>query len=93
MIVKFMSDENAADDDSRKTFRLLSGVKTVEFVRGVYTKGSGFGPMAVMYMEDGSYHEESIRGNVYVMNDSGKTVSSFGIAGLPPENAAESASL
>jgi len=82
MLVKFMSDENAADEDSRKTFRLLSGVKVCEFVRSVET-----GAVACLTMDDGSYHEEHLRGNAYVMNESGKTVSSFGAADLPPNHA------
>ena len=80
-VVKFMSDENAEDADSRKTFRLLAGVDSVEFVRG------DDGAIACLTFSDGSIKEETLRGNAYVMNDSGKTVSSFGICALPPDSA------
>ena len=82
MILKFMSGENAADNDSRKTYRLLSDVKTVEFVRIEED-----GVVASLTMNDDTYHEEHLRGNAYVMNDAGKTVSSFGFCALPPDHA------
>jgi hypothetical protein len=81
MLVKFMSGEGAADDDSRKQFRVFSSVKSVEFIR------SDNGSFARMEFEHGVEMEYHLSGNAYVMNDAGKTVSSFGIAQLPaPQN-------
>jgi hypothetical protein len=72
-----MSKEDAADNDSRKQYALYSDVKDVEFVR--QDDGNG---IAVVYFKDGSNRELYCYGNVYVMNDAGKTISAFG-AGHP----------
>ena len=82
MIVKCMSGEDAGDDDSRKQYALYSDVKDVEFVRQM--DGNA---IAVVYFKDGGNRELYCYGNVYVMNDSGKTLSSFGVAQPPaPQN-------
>ena len=84
MIVKMMSQENAPDDDSRKTYRIVSDVKTVEFVRKMAAGKDTDEGIAVLEMKDGSWQEAHLYGNAYVMNDAGKTVSSFGVAQLDP---------
>lgn len=78
LIVKIMSDENLADDDSRKSFELFTDVKNVEFHR---RPGA---PIAAMIFSAGSVlgGEYPMLGNAYVMNENGKTVASFGVA--PP---------
>lgn len=80
MIVKCMSNDNAPDDDSRKTYSLYSDVKHVEFVR---KDGEPDCAIAVVDFNDGESRELYCYGNVYVMNDAGKTVSSFGVAAVP----------
>ena len=81
MIVKCMGSENAPDDDSRKQYRIISGVKIIEFVRKYDDDKDA--AVACLTMDDGTFHEEYCYGNVYVMNDAGKTVSSFGVAQIP----------
>lgn len=82
MIVKFMSCEDVGDDDSRKLFRLVSGVKSIRFARRISpTEGA----IASLILEDGLCYDEEVFGSVYVMNDTGKTVSSF-CPNTPPCN-------
>lgn len=74
MILKLMSDEEIVDSDSRKCFRLFDKVDRVAFVRG-----GGGNAYANIEFEDGeSLHTVLVTGGVYLMNDSGKTVASFG---------------
>ncbi len=87
MIVKIMSAENAADGDCRKQFSLYGGVNHVEFVRQADT-GAGDNAIALVDFDNGQTRELYCYGNVYVMNDAGKTVSCFGIAQLPPDGSA-----
>lgn len=82
LIVKIMSAENLADDDTRKSYQLLTEVAYVSFCRNpgapiacVSFSGDG--------AEDGRLVEYALEGNVYVMNENGKTISSFGCA--PPD--------
>jgi hypothetical protein len=85
MLLKIMSAENAADDDSRKTFQLHDGVSTVSFER----EPDGLNPggeqraQAHATFADNTTCVFDVPGNAYVMNDNGKTVASFGSAGLP----------
>lgn len=81
LIVKIMSDEDLADDDFRKSFELFTDVKNVEFHR---RPGA---PVAALTFNAGSAldGEYPLVGNVYVMNESGKTVAHFGVA--PPMTA------
>jgi antitoxin component of RelBE/YafQ-DinJ toxin-antitoxin module len=79
LTLKMMSGENIPDDDSRKTFMLLAEVLSVGFSRrpgGICKANVSFRTPA------GTSMSESIvlDGNCYVMNDAGKTISSFGIA-------------
>lgn len=83
MFLKVMSPENAADDDSRKTYRLYGGIKVVEFERIECPDELGFKAYAHVVYDDDSMSESIIvNGNAYVMNDDGKTISSFGAASL-----------
>lgn len=85
LIVKIMSDEDTADTDSRKSFTLHSGVKSAVFERLPATANKGEPEMLErpwLTLIFGSDEAESFepRGNVYVMNESGKTVAQYGIA-------------
>lgn len=83
LIVKIMGRENTADDDTRKSHKLITGVRFVEFDRDA--EAHGFESPAVVIID---YGDEKlggpvtvpIWGNVYVMNEAGRTVSSFGAA-------------
>lgn len=77
MYLKLMGPEDLADSDSRKTFRMASGVADVSFVRNAQSCE------AIVLYEDGQREAFPLEGNVYVLNDSGKTVSSFGVASAP----------
>ena len=77
MLLKIMGNEDAPDDDSRKTFQLHSGVLSVIFERDnngrARVHASFYDRLAFTEMFD-------IPGNAYVMSDQGKTVASFGSA-------------
>lgn len=82
LIVKIMSGENLPDDDTRKSYTLHTGVASVEFHR---RPGA---PVAAMCFGDAIVPLEfPLEGNVYVMNEAGRTVSSFGVS--PPPAVAE----
>lgn len=87
LIVKIMSGEDIADDDSRKQHRLFYGVTSIHFERladGVTPYLSlGFGPPSDAGF-DGLAFEPN--GNVYVMNEAGRTVDIIGVSPLsyPP---------
>lgn len=90
MYLKLMSGENASDDDSRKQYILLSGVKSVEFHRDDpdgREKLPLSGPMAAVEFENGDSRWYPVNGNCYLMNDQGKTISSFGVSKLPRNSA------
>lgn len=77
VIVKIMSGEDLADEDTQKSFRLFMDVTFVEFHR------RAGGPVAFIYAKgEAEGAEYPLEGNVYVMNENGKTVSSFGCAPL-----------
>ena len=79
MYLKIMDDENAPDEDSRKTYRLLSDVIAVKFSR---ISNIGEGPQAGAFVfvkfKTGEPETFDVFGNAYVMNDNGKTISSWG---------------
>lgn len=79
MYLKMMGPEGLADSDSRKTFRVMAHVADVEFIRNA---GREPCEASVLY-DDGQRETFALTGNVYVLNDQGKTVSSFGIASAP----------
>jgi len=72
LIVKIMSAENLPDEDSRKSYNLLTGVTFVEFHR----KGGNayIGVTTETVPEVQSY---CVDANVYVMNENGKTISAY----------------
>lgn len=83
LIVKIMSVENLPDDDPRKSHSLVANVSSVSFNRD--SEGA---VIARLYVRDevktaacGGYvdHETfwEVPANAYVMNDKGKTVSTF----------------
>lgn len=76
MILKLMGPEHAPDSDTRKTYRLLSGVIAVDFGRHEHCSAA----YADVTFNDSETERFTLDGNVYVMNDTGKTISSFGVA-------------
>ena len=82
LIVKIMSAEDTADSDTRKTHRLFAGVDDVEFGR----QGPDEPPVVHLRFKPEFRDAEAevltiaLAGNVYVMNEAGKTISSFGCA-------------
>lgn len=83
VVVKLMSGEDMPDDDTRKSFKLKTGVLDVEFARDdghpyVWLWYRGADGLA------GPPTQLLLTGNVYVMNEAGKTVASFGVH--PPES-------
>ena len=84
MLVKIMGAEDAPDDDSRKTFRILADVIDVDFVRS--PEHPHLAQVRVLFGRPGTPGETfEAPGNVYVMNDNGKTVASFGSAPIPKD--------
>ncbi len=88
MIVKIMSGENAPDDDTRKTFQLHTGVIATAFER----RPMGDAPAAVVLtfeprapVNEPTTGTFPVHGNVYVMNEAGKTIASFGAAPIPTQ--------
>lgn len=89
MYLKMMSAENAPDGDSRKTFRILSDVLSVEFTRLLSDKEAkkpenrlvaNQGPKASVLFRTGPGETFWPEGNCYLMNDAGDTIASFGVA-------------
>lgn len=84
LIVKIMSAEDTADSDTRKSFALHAGVKTAVFER----RGDGSSedprtftrPWLTMTFDDGEQGAFEPQGNVYVMNERGQTIASYGVA-------------
>lgn len=82
LIVKIMGGDNTADTDTRAQHRLIAGVIDTEFVRREDDRPLlriWLHPDLVVEGETGRV-EVPLDGNVYVMNEAGKTVSSFGVA-------------
>lgn len=72
MYLKIMSGENAADSDSRKSYEILDNVASAKFER---IDGE---PVVHVVFDDGDVEDYTISGNAYVMNESGRTISTFG---------------
>lgn len=90
LIVKIMSGENAPDDDSRKTYQLHTGVMSVAFLRGSENEPDAPAAIVVTFEPRAPLNEPTtgtfaVYGNVYLMNEAGKTISAFGSAPLPTE--------
>lgn len=80
MYVKIMSDENIPDSDRRKSYRLLSGVTAIVFNRAPEAPVPSDIPRAYITFEDDEVESFELHGNVYIMDDSGKTIEKFGVA-------------
>lgn len=84
LIVKIMSSEDTADSDARKSFALHAGVKSAIFERrgdGTSDDPSTFRqPWLSLLFADGEKEAFEPQGNVYVMNERGQTVASYGVA-------------
>lgn len=83
LIVKIMSAEDLADDNTQKSYCLHTGVASVAFHRR-----SGKPVAEIQFVEQDVPYQYTLEGNVYVMNENGKTISSFGVADPtidPPE--------
>ena len=86
MLVKIMGAEDAPDDDSRKTFRVLADVIDVEFIRVTAPDYPYPAQVRLLFGRPGTPGETfDVPGNVYVMNDNGKTVASFGSSEIPKD--------
>ena len=78
LLVKMMSDEDTEDADTRKAHTLFVDVVHINFERGV----SGLGYMNLRFKDSEDPETFEVVGNVYVMNENGKTISTFGSAPL-----------
>jgi len=79
LIVKLMAADNLPDCDTRKGHKLFTGVSAVDFSRD--ERGQAFAHLFFV----GEVDPETfvLNGNAYVMNEAGKTVSSFGSSPPP----------
>jgi hypothetical protein len=82
LIVKLMSAENRADDQSNKAYRLFSDVRDAEILRDYYIEPDRKHiPALVLTRMDDTQTIHPLDpdhvGNVYVMNDKGTTISSY----------------
>lgn len=85
MIVKITGGENAPDHDARKTHTLLSNVIAVDFTRDPFGTAEARVTFATGPMNANTEVETfPVPGNAYVMNEDGKTISSFGSAPYVP---------
>ena len=78
LLVKLMSCEDTPDTDSRKAYELFTDVLKVEVNRGE----GGEAYMDLLFKDGEDVETFDVPGNVYVMNENGKTISSFGGAPL-----------
>jgi hypothetical protein len=81
MTIKIMGPDDLPDHDARKTHRLIPVPEggTVEFERDKY----GFAYITIIKDEGETTQVDDLTGNVYVMNEKGDTISSFGGAPIP----------
>ncbi len=78
MIVKIMSGQDMPDDDPKKRYTIHDDVADAHF-----REGTDIEPCWVdLVLRDGSRISIPVGGNVYVMNDAGKTVSTFSMSYL-----------
>lgn len=82
LIVKIMSGEDVPDDDPRKQFRLFAGVREAHFSR----RPTGKANISLQFTQN---REEGcsfdVDGNIYVMNEAGKTIATYGCSPIPPK--------
>lgn len=85
LIVKIMGPERLPDDDSRKTHTLLTNVTQVRFLNVPVpdsTEQQGLVQLTFGDHREGWAPEEfPVPGNVYVMNEAGRTITTFTGAG------------
>lgn len=73
MYLKMMGPEDLPDSDTRKSYRLVQQVVDARTER--HEDGKAF----ISYtIESGEMFTVPVSGNVYILNDQGKTVSTFG---------------
>lgn len=84
VIVKIMGGENLPDEDPRKTFQLFTNVEDVSFDRvddgacDILMRVPRERKLTASLTEDPTdIKRRPILGNVYVMNEAGKTISTF----------------
>lgn len=75
LIVKIMADINRRDDDPRAEHTLLTDVQNVDFRR--CEEHPGFNHKIEIDFKNGDNITRLLAGNVYIMNEAGKTISSF----------------
>lgn len=90
LIVKIMGAENAPDDDPRKTFQLHTGVIATAFLRHSENEPDAPASVVLTFEPRAPVNEPTtgtfpVHGNVYVMNEAGKTIASFGAAPIPTQ--------
>ena len=68
MLIKIMADDRLPDGDPRKKFTLIADLVQIAFVRG---------PRIQWRRADGSCGEDALSGNVYVLDEFGKTMDRF----------------
>jgi hypothetical protein len=78
MLVKLMGNESLSDNDTTKTYQLISKIISIKFSRIVSDHLS----YAKLVFEDESSEEFELVGNVYIFTDSGISLSNFGSLGL-----------
>lgn len=81
MLLKIMGTEAVSDDDSRKTYTILSEVSGIEFRRQNET-----GLVKVTFYDENTEFFE-VPGNAYVYLDDGKPISNWGSASIPVTDA------
>lgn len=88
MFLKMMGAGPAPDNDSRQVFTLLDEVTVAQFGRLLNDKEAekpehrlvaDHGPYVDVTFRDGSTERYYPEGNCYLMNDTGKTIASFGV--------------
>lgn len=97
MLIKIMSDDGLPDGDPRKCFMLITDLVEVEFThqpqriwvgKGVEAP-DGFlhfpGPFALGRRADGAAVKITLRGNVYVLDEFGKTMDRFIVDPIRPQ--------
>lgn len=77
MLIKIMSNEDIADDNSSKDCLIVSGVTSVKYHKNIPTTEA---ILTLSYEKpiEGLVKEDFVlNGNAYLMNDNGKTIQSF----------------
>jgi len=79
--VKMMSAEDIPDEDSRKNFTIFADVKQVSFEWWSPAGDGDFNTLQMnLFYPDDTSQAVGVTGNVYIMNQNGKTVASKAVA-------------